>query len=91
MNTITVSATKFRNELFSILDQVALGMFYKIKKDGVVVAEVKPISDKLSWEERKKELLRVAKETKGAWKNVKWESPLRTKWAMSRFGNWDKK
>ena len=43
MNTITVSATKARQEFFDLLIQVAAGNSFVIKKDDKDVAFVSPI------------------------------------------------
>lgn len=44
MQTITVSATKARNEFFDLLTQVAMGKSFIVKKDEKEVAMVSPIS-----------------------------------------------
>lgn len=44
MQTITVSATKARQEFFDLLIQVAAGKSFIIKKDNLEVARVTPIS-----------------------------------------------
>ena len=43
MQTITVSATKARQEFFDLLTQVIAGKSFIVKKDNVEVARVTPI------------------------------------------------
>ena len=43
MQTITISATKARQEFFNLLTQVAIGNSFVVKKDNQEVAIVSPI------------------------------------------------
>jgi antitoxin (DNA-binding transcriptional repressor) of toxin-antitoxin stability system len=46
MAPIVISATKARNDIFNILDQVKLGREYVVRKDGEEVALISPKNKK---------------------------------------------
>lgn len=87
MNTIRVSATKARNEFFSLLDQVASGMQVIIEKDSKEVATLSPKKQKTDWAA----LLKASKKVHGIWKDYDpQDNPLRRKGAADFLGKWDK-
>ncbi len=88
MNTITVSATKARNEFFSLLDLVAQGdTEVVIKKDTKELAILSPKKKtKTDWEGLKK----AADAARGIWKDYDPEdNPLRRKGNTDFLGRWD--
>lgn len=88
MNTIRVSATKARNNFFSLLEQVALGTQVIIEKDSKEVATLSPKKQKTDWAA----LLKASKKIHGIWKDYDPEdNPLRKKGAADFLGKWDKR
>lgn len=90
MNTIRISATKARNNFFSLLDQVASSdVQIIIKKDNKEVAVLTPREKKTDI----KALIKASKKVHGILKDysLKEISPLRKKGAWKRFGKWDEK
>lgn len=91
MQSITVSATKARNEFFDILSKVGAGASFVVEKDRKKVAEIIPVaSDMETWEEKKKRMIKVLDEVSGSWKGIRFRSPLRGKKARAWLGRWDK-
>ncbi|MBP9718969.1 MAG: type II toxin-antitoxin system prevent-host-death family antitoxin [Candidatus Levybacteria bacterium] len=88
MNSITVSATKARNNFFSLLDEVAKGKEVVIEKDKKIVAVLKPQKQGTDWKALRKSL----DATYGLLKDYTVEeiAPTRKKGAWGDFGNWDK-
>ena len=87
MTTIRISATKARNNFFTLLEQVALGMHVIIKKDNKEVAVISPKVPKTDW----KGLLKASREARGIFKDYDPEdNPLRRKGAADFLGRWDK-
>lgn len=90
MKTITVSATKARNDFFSLLNALKLGSEFTIQKDNQSVGRLIPMaSDIENWEIRKKRVLKTLNETRGALRGVNFKSPFRGKSANKWLGNWD--
>lgn len=90
MTTIRVSATKARNNLFELLNQVALGDTQVIiEKDSKEVAILAPKKQTVDWEG----LTKASEAVHGIWKDsdTKLENlPTRQPGAWSRIGTWDK-
>ncbi len=88
MQTITVSATKARNNFFELLNQVALGISVIIEKDKKEVAVLSPKSTSFDW----KAFRKASKAAHGILKGYSIEeiSPLRGKGSWKGFGEWDK-
>lgn len=83
MQTITVSATKARQEFFDILKLVMAGKSFMIQKDNVLVANITPISDKAF---RNRGLLKALKKASGAFTYSNSDNPLRRKGATDFLG-----
>jgi len=92
MNTITVSATKARNEFFSLIEWAsAVGRSVIVEKDRKVLVKIVPaVSDQEVWKIKKRGLLRAVKESEGILKGEKFKSPLRGKRANTWLGRWDR-
>lgn len=87
MNTIKVSATKARNNFFSLLEQVASGMEIVIEKDRKEIAVLKPKKQTVDW----KGLLKASKAAHGILKDDDPnDNPLRRPGAKNFLGRWDK-
>ncbi len=89
MNTIRMSATKARNNFFTLIDQVALGMQVIIEKDAREVAVLAPRKQQINW----KEFRKAAKKARGILKNTDFnpnDNPLRRPGAADFLGKWDK-
>ncbi|MDP3973390.1 MAG: type II toxin-antitoxin system prevent-host-death family antitoxin [Candidatus Daviesbacteria bacterium] len=87
MNTLRVSATKARNNFFSLLDQVALGQQVIIEKDSKEVAILSPKKQTVDWVALKK----ASEAVHGIWKDYDPEdNPLRRRNAWPSLGKWDK-
>ena len=87
MNTIRISATKARNNFFTLIDQVALGMQVIIEKDAREVAVLAPKKQKTDWVALRK----ATKQSHGIWKNYDQDdNPLRRKGAAGFLGKWDR-
>lgn len=88
MNITRVSATKARNNFFTLLDQVSQGVQIIIEKDGRETAIILPRQNTTNW----KNLLKVSRETAGIDKDfLKEGSLLREKGAGIFLGSWDNK
>lgn len=89
MTTIRVSATKARNNFFSLLDQVIQGVQVIIEKDKKEVAVMSQKKTETNWEA----LMKATKESAGILKDEDLEdiynNPAR-KPASSFLGKWDK-
>lgn len=83
MQTITVSATKARNDFFNILNYVAEGKSVAIHKDNVLVANIVPITNKFN---RNKGLLKALKKASVGFAYSQEDNPLRKKGATSFLG-----
>ena len=89
MNTIRISATSARNNFFTLIDQVALGMQVIIEKDAKEVAVLSPRKQQINW----KEFRKVAEKARGILKNTDFnpnDNPLRRPGAADFLGKWDK-
>lgn len=87
MQTTTISATAARNKFFEILNAVAMGKQFIIKKDSKVVAVLSPKKQTVNWVALKK----ASKAVRGIWKDYDQEdNPLRRKNAWPTLGKWDK-
>ncbi len=86
MNIIKISATKARNNFFSLLEQVALGKQVIIEKDNEEIAILSPKKTKTNWSS----LIKASKAVKGILKDddLK-DNPLRRPEAKSFLGRWD--
>ena len=91
MQTIKVSATKARNDFFNLFNLVLSGTEVLVEKDKKHTIKMTSVVDEESWAKKRKRVLKVLEEVRGSWKDVDFKSPLRGKWALRRFGNWDKK
>lgn len=87
MNTLRVSATKARNNFFTLLDQVALGQEVIIEKDSKEVAVMSPKKQTVDWVALKKASKAVHGILKGY--SVDEIAPARKKGAWKGFGEWD--
>lgn len=86
MNTIKVSATKARNNFFTLLDQVVLGTHVIIEKDKKEVAILSPKKTQMDW----KGFRKAAKAAKGILKDYDPSgNPLRRPGAADFLGRWD--
>jgi len=86
MDTITISASKARNNFFSLLDQVAQGTEVIIEKDHKEVAVLVAKKHKTDW----KALLKATKESAGILKDYDPnDNPLRKPGAWGNWGKWD--
>lgn len=87
MQTIKISATKARNEFFSLLNQVASGKQFVIKKDNEEVAILSPKQQKTDI----KALIRASKAVHGIFKDLSPEeiAPVRKRGNWKRLGKWD--
>lgn len=87
MNTIRVSATKARNNFFTLLNQVALGAQVIVEKDNKEVAVI-------SSRKRGTDLQGLIKASEAAWGILKdydpKDNPLRRKGAKNFLGRIDK-
>ncbi len=88
MNTITVSATKARNNFFELLNQVAGGKEVVIEKDKKIVAVLKSQKQETDW----KALRKTLDATRGILKDYSVEeiAPASLPGAWKDFGQWDK-
>jgi antitoxin (DNA-binding transcriptional repressor) of toxin-antitoxin stability system len=88
MDTITVSATKARNDFFKLLDEVKDGKEVIIKKDNVVVASM--VKASLKTKNRNKGLVKAMEEASKVIKfDEDYESPFKK--TVPEFFGWDKK
>lgn len=87
MNVLRVSATKARNNFFSLLDQVALGQQVIIEKDSKEVAVLSPKKQKTDWAAFRK----ASKAVHGIFKGYSIDeiAPARKRGAWRGFGKWD--
>ena len=90
MQTITISATKARNNFFELLTSVSRGDKYIVEKDKNQIARIVPISDLEDWNKKKVRMLKVFTEANGILKGEKFTSQLRGKKARAWLGRWDK-
>jgi prevent-host-death family protein len=88
MSILRVSATKARNNFFSLLDQVALGQQVIIEKDSKEVAVISPRKQTVDWVALKK----ATKATHGILKdyNPKRDNPFYGRGSWPNLGKWDK-
>lgn len=87
MNALRVSATKARNNFFTLLDQVVAGREVIIEKDKKEVAVLSGRQKKVDW----KGLLKASEAAHGILKGYDPEdNPLRRKGASDFLGRWDK-
>lgn len=86
MQTITMSATKARNQFFDILSWVAMGKTIMIEKDKKLIANITPIS-KVN---RNKGLLKALDSASVGFVYSKADNPLRRKGSSRFLGKWDK-
>lgn len=82
MQTITMSATKARNQFFDILTWVGMGKTVLIEKDKKLIANITPIS-KIN---RNKGLLKALDAASVGFVYNKEDNPLRKKGASSFLG-----
>jgi len=85
----TISATKARNNFFTLIDQVALGMQVIIEKDAREVAVLTPRKPQINW----KEFRKSAEKARGILKDTDFnpkDNPLRRSGAADFLGRWDK-
>ena len=82
MQTITVSATKARQEFFNILNWVISGKSVMIQKDNILVASITPISSTV----KNKGLLKALKKASVGFTYSKEDNPLRRKGATDFLG-----
>lgn len=84
MQTQIISATKARNNFFSLLTALKMGSEFIIQKDNEVIGRLIPIvTDEEAWEVRKKGLMKALRETRGILKGKKFMSHRR-----KRFSRW---
>lgn len=86
MNTIRVSATAARNNLFGLLDQVAAGISVIVEKDKKTVAHIIPVGKTTM---KHKGLLRDLKKAAQGFVYTKKDNPLRKPGAMRFLQRWD--
>lgn len=86
MQTITMSATKARNQFFDILTWVGMGKTIMIEKDKKLVANITPIS-KIN---RNKGLLNALNLASVGFVYNKTDNPLRRKKSSRFLGKWSK-
>lgn len=87
MNTIRVSATKARNNFFSLLNQVALGTQIIIERDSKELAVLTPKEKGFD----RKGLLKASIKLREVMSNYDpLDNPLRRKGAKNFLGQWDK-
>lgn len=87
MQTIKISATKARNEFFNLLNQVASGKQFVIKRDNEEVAMLSPKKKQIDW----KDFRKASEAARGILKDYNPEdNPLRKKGSTDFLGKWDK-
>jgi hypothetical protein len=91
MQTITVSATKARQDFFNIFNKVFAGTEVLVKKDGKQTIRMSPMVISDGFITKRKKLLKSLAQTHGAVKDFKIEdNPLRGKKSIQWLGQWDK-
>lgn len=87
MHTLRVSATKARNNFFTLLSQVAQGTSVIIEKDREEVAIIVPKKKGFDREA----LLKASKRVRGILKDYDpQDNPLRRRGAANFLGKWDR-
>lgn len=87
MQTLTVSATKARNDFFGLLELVSRGRQIVIEKDKKEIAILASRKTKTNWNG----LIRAMNASHGIFKNYNpKDNPLRRPGAESFLGRWDK-
>ncbi len=88
MQTITVSATKARNNFFDLLNQVEKGHVVVIEKDKKIIAKVVSLK---STKNRNQGFLKAFDGVKGILNDYDdTDNPLRRSGAADFLGKWDK-
>lgn len=82
MQTITVSATKARNEFFDLLNLVMTGRSIMIQKDNVLVANIVPVTKVL----KNRGLLKALDAASAGFIYSKEDNPLRKKGSSAFLG-----
>ncbi len=82
MQTITVSATKARQDFFNILNWVIAGKSVMVQKDNILVASIIPISKTVG----NKGLLKALKKASAGFTYSQKDNPLRRRGAKGFLG-----
>ena len=90
MSIIKISATKARNEFFSLLNQVAAGKQFIIKKDNEEIAVLSAKEKKIYWKKFRKAAEKARGILKGTDDYKVENNPLRRKGAADFLGKWDR-
>lgn len=91
MQTITISATKARQDFFNIFNKVFAGTEVLVMKDGKQIIRMSPMEVSDGWVSKRKKLLKSLAKTHGTVKEINLEdSPLRGKKSVEWLGKWDK-
>jgi len=86
MQTITVSATKARNDFFSVLAWVSSGKRVMIEKDRKPVANIISVTDGAN----NKGLMKALNKASAGFVYSKTDNPLRKSGSSNFLGKWDK-
>lgn len=86
MQTMTVSATKARNNFFDILTWVSRGQTVMVKKDNKFIANIVPIASDIS----NKGLMKALNKASLNFTYSKRDNPLRKKGSAQFLGKWGK-